>query len=67
MDEMMLCYVTYVGKGGWTDAMKMYQTVTYTITHMHFVCPDLLNPVGETSYGIRGVVHRITQFPLFVY
>jgi hypothetical protein len=50
-----------------TGLLFISQYYLYTITLLYFVCPDLLNPVGETSYRIQGVVHRITQFPLFVY
>jgi hypothetical protein len=34
---------------------------------LYFVCPDLPVTEGETSYGIRRIVHRITQFSLLVY
>jgi hypothetical protein len=34
-----------------------------TIHHLplYFVCPDFVVAVGETSYGTRGIVHRITH------
>jgi hypothetical protein len=50
-----------------TGLLFISQYYLYVITLLYFVCPDLLNPVGEPSYGIQGVVHRITQFPLFVF